>query len=120
LLPAIDADSMDHVVVDVAGDRQVLLHLVEPAVIDHRDWILLAVDDLLRQREVELREGDRLHDRAQRLHRSLNLCSSGGVRILSPFTSSGVLIGRTLLVTLRKPYSQLRGRMKPCFSASGA
>ena len=31
------------------------------------------------------------------------ICSSGGVRIFRPFMSSGVLIGRTLLVTLRKP-----------------
>src|SRR5580698_7444428 len=48
------------------------------------------------------------------------ICSSGGVRIFNPFMSSGALIGRTLLVTLRKPYSQLRSRTKPCFSASGA
>ena len=31
------------------------------------------------------------------------ICSSGGVRSFNPLASSGTLIGRTLLVTLRKP-----------------
>ena len=31
------------------------------------------------------------------------ICNSGGVRSFRPLTSSGALIGRTLLVTLRKP-----------------
>ena len=38
---------MNHVVVDVAGDREVLLHLVELVEIDHRDRVFLAVDHLL-------------------------------------------------------------------------
>jgi hypothetical protein len=37
------------------------------------DGILLAVDDFLRQREIEFGKRDRLHDRAKRFHRSLDL-----------------------------------------------
>ena len=53
--------------------RQVLLHLVELVEIDHRDRVFLAVDDFLRERKIEFREGDRLHAGAERFHRRLDL-----------------------------------------------
>jgi hypothetical protein len=64
---------VDHVVVNVPGDREMLLHLVELVVVDHGDRIFLTVHDFLRQRQIKLREGDRLHDCAQRLQGSLDL-----------------------------------------------
>src|SRR3984957_2411245 len=73
LLPRGGAHGVDHVVVDVARDREVLLHLVELVEVDHGDRVLLAVDHLLRQREVELGERDRLDDAADRLERGLDL-----------------------------------------------
>ena len=45
--------------------------------------------------------------------------SSGGVRTLSPFTSSGMFTGRLLLVRLRKPHSQLERKTSPALSRSG-
>ena len=43
---------MDHVVVDVLGQREMLLYLVELAEVDRRDRIFLAVYDALRQRQM--------------------------------------------------------------------
>ena len=67
----------------MAGDREVLLDLVELVEIDHRDRVLLAVDHLLREREIKLRERDRLHDGAERLHRGLDLQFGRGAQFQS-------------------------------------
>ena len=73
LLPGRRAHCINHVVVDMPCDCQMLLHFVELIEVDHRDRVLLAVHDFLRQRQVELRKCNRLNDCAKRLQRGLDL-----------------------------------------------
>src|SRR3974390_803052 len=73
LFPGGDTDRVDHIVVDVPRQREMFLHFVKLAEIDYRNRIFLAIDDLLRQRQIELGKGDRLYRRADRFQRRLNL-----------------------------------------------
>src|SRR5262249_26986635 len=71
--PGHGAYGMDHVVVDMPGNRKIFLHLIKLVEIDNRDRIFLAVDDFLRQRKIEFRKSDSLHCCTERFQGCLDL-----------------------------------------------
>src|SRR5262249_6639513 len=117
--PGHGAHGMDHVVVDMPRDREIFLHLIELIEVDNRDRVFLAVDDSLRQREVEFRESNGLHRGAERLHRGLDLQFGRRAQFQTLHVVRAVDRSHGI-GHVAKAVFPIRSRIKPCCSASGA